>query len=486
MIKKLLGFAGLALLLLIGVVLFNTFSKKQWPVSTAYVASKFMPDSAIQHMSQAVKLATISISDSSAIDTTTYKAFGYFLDHAYPLVHRHLSKTMVNGFSYVFEWKGQNAALLPIILMGHYDVVPIEAATLSKWTVAPFSGIITDTCIWGRGAVDDKSGVISILEATEAMLKKGFVPQRTIYLCFGHNEEVNGGGAKAIAEWMAQKKVHAEMVLDEGGEITDGKLKEIKRPVAIIGVAEKGYASFELSVQKEGGHSSMPAKETAISILVAGLDKLKDKAPPSKLTPPVKEFLTRIGSSSDKLLNRMATSNMWLFESVTKGILASQPEGSAMIHTTIVPTILESGVKDNVIPGIAKAIINSRILTGETAKSVEDFIRHTVNDDRIEIKKLGKFDSDPSSATSITSAAYKRIESAVYKTIPNVIPAPYLMIGATDSRHYRRISDGVVNFLPMTDSKGFHGVDERLPIRDLQRSINFMMTVIEESNKEFK
>ncbi|MEO5592499.1 MAG: M20/M25/M40 family metallo-hydrolase [Chitinophagaceae bacterium] len=486
MIKKILQWLALAFLLLICIVLFNTFRKKPWPVSTAYIALQPLPDSAIQHMSQAIKLATVSISDSSAIDTATFKAFGNFLTQAYPLVHQHLSKTMADQFSFVYEWKGQNALLAPVILMGHYDVVPVEAASLNTWTVTPFSGTITDTCIWGRGAADDKSGVISILEATEAMLRKGFVPQRTIYLCFGHNEEISGAGARAIVEYLAQKKVYAEMVLDEGGEITEGKIKDVKRPVAVIGIAEKGYASFELSVQKEGGHSSMPAKETAIGILVAGLDKLKDKTPPSRLTPPTKEFLTRIGSSSTIFLNRMATANMWLFEGLTKGILSDKPEGNAMIHTTIVPTIFESGVKDNVIPSAARAIINSRILTGETAKTVEEFIRQTINDDRIQIKKLGSFDSDPSPATTITSAAYKRVESAVYKTIPNVLPAPYLMIGATDSRHYRRIADGVVNFLPMTDSKGFHGINERLPIRDLQRAINFMMTVIEESNKEFK
>ncbi|HTE11264.1 MAG TPA: M20/M25/M40 family metallo-hydrolase, partial [Chitinophagaceae bacterium] len=347
MIKKLLGLVGFSLLLLIVTVLFNTLRVDPWPVSPAYTAHTFLPDSAIQHLSKAVQLATISVSDSSAIDTLTFRAFNIFLESAYPLVHQRLSKTLISQFSFVFEWKGRDSALAPVILMGHYDVVPIEPASLNNWIVAPFSGTITDTCVWGRGAADDKCGVISIMEAAEAMLRKGFVPQRTIYLCFGHDEEISGSGARAIVAYLAQKKVHAEMVLDEGGEITESKIKDVERPVAVIGVAEKGYASFELSVQKEGGHSSMPAKETAIGILVAGLDKLKDKSPPSRLTPPVKEFLTRIGSSSNIFLNRMATANMWLFEDMTKRILSDKPEGNAMIHTTIVPTIFESGIKDN-------------------------------------------------------------------------------------------------------------------------------------------
>jgi len=485
MIKKILLLLGAALILLIAILLINTFRTKPWPVHPATVTTA-LPDSAIVHLSQAIRIPTISYSDTSAIDTAAYKAFNLFIERAYPLVHQHLTKTLINQFSIVLEWKGQNAALAPIILMGHYDVVPVEQAALDKWTVAPFSGLITDSCVWGRGAADDKSGVISRLEATEAMLSKGFTPKRTIYLCFGHDEEIGGGGAEAVVKYLQQKNVKAEMVLDEGGEITANKIKDVKRPVAVIGVSEKGYASYELTVEKEGGHSSMPDKETAIDILTAALHKLRTKTPPSKITPPVREFLNRIGGSSDIFINKMAASNMWLFEGMIKNMISDKPEGSAMLHTTIVPTIIESGVKDNVIPSRAKAIVNSRILPGETAETVEAFIRKTIGDDRVKIKKVNRSNTDPSEETSIQSPAFKRVESAAYKNIPNVIPAPYLMIGATDSRYYRPISDGVVNFLPQTDSKGYHGINERLPIIDLQRSINFIMTIIEESDNEFR
>ena len=319
------------------------------------------------------------------------------------------------------------------------------------------------------------------------MLRKGFVPQRTIFLCFGHDEEVTGNGAKASAEYLAKKGVRAEMVLDEGGELAERAVKEVERPVAVIGVGEKGYVSFELSVLKNGGHSSQPAKETAIDILTAALYKLRSQTPPARITPPVREFMHRIGSSSNIFVNRMASANMWLFEGTTKSILSSSPEGAAMIQTTIVPTILESGIKDNVIPAMATGIVNSRILPGETAQTVEDYIRGVIDDDRLKISKIGKFNTEPSSSTtSIESAAFKRVESAVYKIVPRVLPAPYVMLGATDSRHYRNMADGVVNFMSITDSKGYHGIDERLPLRDFQRIINFVMVIIEESNTEFK
>jgi carboxypeptidase PM20D1 len=486
MVKKILVWAGILLVVIIGYLLYNTFQAKPWPVMKAVAIQWPLPDSAIRHMSRAIQIPTISINDTAAIDTAAFKAFEVFIDRSYPLIREHLTKTMVDQFSFVFEWKGKNPSLAPFILMGHYDVVPVEAASLDKWTVPPFGGTVKDSAIWGRGAADDKIGVIARLEATEALLRKGFVPQRTIYLCFGHDEEILGHGAAEIVKYLEQKKVHAEMVLDEGGEVTETKIQEVKRPVAAIGIAEKGYASFELTVQTEGGHSSMPGKETSIDILAAALYKLRSEPTPARLTPPVKEFLLRIGYSSDIFVNRMATANMWLFEGFAKSIMSQQPEGNAMIRTTIVPTIIESGVKDNVIPTIAKAVVNTRILPGENAKSVEKYIRETIADDRVKISRKDKYGSDPSTPTSIESPAFKRVESAVYKHIPEVLPAPFLMIGATDSRYYRRISDGVVNFQPTTDSKGYHGIDERLPIRDLQRNINFLITIIEESGKEFR
>lgn len=466
--------------MLILIVVINTFRAKPWPSAKAVILQP-LPDSAVQHMSEAVQIATVSPEDTLHIDTIHFLRFRSFLEKAYPLVHQYLSRTIINGYSYVFEWKGTDTTLQPIILMGHYDVVPVEASAVKLWTVAPFSGEIKDQTIWGRGSVDDKSGVISILESVEGLLRQGFQPKRTVLLCFGHNEESTGTGAIETVKYLQQKNVRADMVIDEGGEISTDKIKDVKRPVALIGVAEKGYVTFELSVAIPGGHSSKPAKETAIDVLSKALYNLRSKEMPSHITPPVKEFLTRAGSSSNKFFNRMALTNMWLFEGVTKNILAATPEGNAMLRTTIVPTILESGVRENVIPTNAKAIVNSRILTGETTKDVQAFMENMINDTRVKIKITGDFNTEPSPATDIHSPAFQRVEQTITELADEVIPVPYIMIGATDSRSYRAISNGVVNFAPLIDSKGYHGIDERLPIKDLQRSINFMTRIITKS-----
>ncbi|MFL5773594.1 MAG: M20/M25/M40 family metallo-hydrolase [Flavisolibacter sp.] len=485
MVRKILFTIAILVLALLAVLLFNTFRNKPWPDQQPDPVLYSLPDSALKHLSEAVQIQTVSFSDSSSIDTASFNAFGKFISRAYPHIEQKLERTTLRTFSYVFEWKGTDTTKPPVILMGHYDVVPVEQNALSLWKVLPFSGKITDSCVWGRGSVDDKSGVISILEAVESMLAEGFVPERSIFLCFGHDEEISGRGAASIADYLEKRNVRPEMVLDEGGEVTEEKIKDVPRPIAAIGVSEKGYASFELRVQKEGGHSSKPERETSIDILAAALYRLRSESLPARITPPVKEFLKRIGSSSHNFPNRLASANMWLFEGKVKKLLSAAPEGNAMIHTTFVPTILSSGTKDNLIPSIATAIINCRILPGENAATVENDIRNMIDDKRVSIRKVGQFNSDPSPATEVTSPAFKRIESAVYKTIPHVIPAPYLMIGATDSRHYRRISNGVVNFLPMTDSKGYHGINERLPVKSFQRSIHFMRTIIRESSQDF-
>jgi carboxypeptidase PM20D1 len=364
--------------------------------------------------------------------------------------------------------------------MGHYDVVPVEASANKLWTAKPFGGELKEGSIWGRGAIDDKVNVISILEAVEAALKTGYQPKQTILLCFGCNEESSGRGAVAIVQYLSEKNIHPSLVLDEGGAITRDKFKDVKRPIAVIGVAEKGYITFELSVEKAGGHSSQPVPETSIDILSKALYKLRSVSTEATILPATKIFLARTGASSDDFIRRMATSNLWLLEGVVKSSLTKIPSGNAMIRTTIVPTMLNSGVRENVIPTNASAIVNSRILPGDTKKSVEDFIRKAINDDRIKITQKGDFTSEASPITDIGSPAYKKVEQAINEVIDSVITTPYIVLGGTDSIHFRKISDGVVNFSPVIDGKGYHGIDEHVPVTDYARTIRFYGLLIKQ------
>lgn len=469
---KRIFFLLLLLILTLGAVLFfNTWRfSKTIPVYPS-LAITGVSDSAALHLSEAIQIKTVSFGDTLPIDTTEFRKFRVFLETTYPTVHQKLPRQIFSEFSYVFTWKGKDTTLKPYVIMAHMDVVPVEAVAEKNWTVPSFSGMIKGDTIWGRGAVDDKASAISIFEAAEQLLRENFQPERTVYLCFGHDEEIAGKrGAAKISAWFKEQNIHPELVVDEGGQVDREHFKELNRPVAVIGVGEKGYVNIDLTVEIPGGHSSMPFPETAIDILNKAVQKIRDHQMPAKITPPIQELFVRVGPGGG-LLNRMALSNQWLFKSMLITELEKTKQTNALIHTTLVPTIVKAGIKDNVIPSVAKATFNSRILTGETSDDVVNFVKKAINDERVTVKKQTISLMEPSALTSSEHPMFKKVEAITYKIVPNVIVSPYLMVGATDSRYFRSFSNAVVNFAPMTDAKGFHGIDERIPVSDLKRMI---------------
>jgi carboxypeptidase PM20D1 len=471
--KKIIRSLLVVFFLLICVLLYNTFTLNKSIPQHQTVAITANNDSSAFHLSAAIQIKTVSYGDTLPIDTTEFLKFRKFLETSYPLVHSNLPRQIFNEFSYVYKWVGKDTTLNPYVLMGHMDVVPVEAIAESKWTVPSFSGAIKNDTIWGRGAVDDKVAVIAILESVEQLLAKNFTPNRTIYLAFGHDEEVSGKrGAKIISEWFKENNIKPALVLDEGGQIDQQHFKRINRPVAVIGTNEKGYANFDLTVEIPGGHSSMPAPETAIDVLNKALVTLRAQQMPGAITPTVQELINRT-RPAENFLNKVVLSNLWLFKPVVMGQFEKVKESNAMVHSTLVPTIIKAGIKDNVIPSIAKATVNSRILPGQTSDDVLAYVTKTINDERIVIKKQIISLMEPSAVSSYESEPFKKIENIIQTSVPNVIVSPFLMIGATDSRYFRSNSESVLNFSAVQDVKGFHGIDERIGITDLHRMIYF-------------
>jgi carboxypeptidase PM20D1 len=478
--KKLLALLGIGLLLIITIIFIKTFTNSPGAHQKG-ISLEALPANAITHMSQAIQLRTETPNDAYVFDTTTFLAYRKFLEKSYPLIHKNLPRTTIDSFNYIYEWKGTDTSLLPMVLMAHYDVVPVEASAVKLWHAVPYGGEVKENYIWGRGVLDDKSSMISILEATEAQLAKGFQPKQTILLCFGADEESSGNGAIAVVKYFKSLHKRFDIVVDEGGEISTEDMKDVKRPIASIGVGEKGYVTLILTAQKAGGHSSIPAKTTVIDILSKGLYKLRENQMPAKIIPPIKAYLERVSGYTDNFWKKMMLSNMWLFENQVINNLSDAPNTNALVRTTIVPTIVNSGVRDNVIPTFATASVNSRILPGETQQDVYNYVEKTINDTNIKITYYHNFSTLPSSTTDINSKAFKRVEKVINAIVDDVIVAPMLMVGATDSRNYREISDGVINFTPMTNAKGYHGIDERLLISDFQKLVNFYTLLIQGS-----
>jgi carboxypeptidase PM20D1 len=472
MLQKIFLFLLLAILLVVAVVLFNTFRFSSIQTKVEAVAAPAVSDQSLQRFQQAISFKTISYANAALFDSSQFLAFHKFLEAAYPALHQKLTREVVAGYSLLYTWQGKDAALKPIVLMAHQDVVPIEEPTKAMWTVEPFAGTVKDNFIWGRGTTDDKINLIAICESVEKLAKEGFQPERTIYLAFGHDEEIGGKGAIAIAQLMKQRNIVAEMVMDEGGIITKEKIPGMKEPVALLGTSEKGYLSIELTVEIPGGHSSMPEKETAIDILTKAIVNLRSHPFEPAFTLPMQGFIKSIGPELP-FVQRMAFANPWLFKGLIIGTYEKSGAGSAMLRTTIVPTIINAGIKDNVIPTQAKATVNFRLLPGDLSAAVMERVKNVIADERVKIKMYEGTFAEASAVTPMEGYGYQKIESIIKKSYPNLFTSPFLMLGATDSRHFGEISNNIVKFSPMVDPIGFHGIDERVSLESYQTSLWF-------------
>jgi carboxypeptidase PM20D1 len=470
--KRFLGVVGLLFLLLIGVLLFNTFlfESKQLKVET--IAASTPSPVAIEHFQKAIGYKTISFGDSIHFDSSAFLGFHRYLQATYPQVHAKLKREKVLNYSLLYQWEGSNPALNPIVLMAHQDVVPIEEATKTMWSLDPFGGTIKDNFIWGRGTADDKVNLISIMEAAEKLLSENFQPVRTIYFAFGHDEELGGTGARAIVALLKSRNIQAEMVLDEGGFVTNERVPGMTKPVALIGTSEKGYLSLELTAEKNGGHSSMPERETSIDILSQALLRLREHPFPASFSESTLGFLEHVGPEMP-FLKKVVFANRWLFESGIIGIYEETGSGNAFVRTTIAPTILTAGVKDNVIPTVAKATVNFRLLPGDSADQVIARVRKVINDDRVTVAPFNNFKGEPTGVTSESSFAYKKADLTAKRIFANTITTPFLMIGGTDSRHFSEVSDGIIKFSPIIDPVGFHGIDERVSLDSYKYCLAF-------------
>lgn len=484
--KVLLGILIL-IVVFVGILLFNTLRFESRQITAEPIQVIDIPPAAVDNFSKSLQIETISPENLEEFDSTQFKLFSTFLEATYPLTDSLLEKQVFNTFSYLYKWEGSDPGLDPIILLAHLDVVPVIAENLPDWKHKPFGGEIIEDTVWGRGAIDDKNVVISVMESTELLLKQGYQPKRGIYLAIVHDEEIGGfRGALPIANYLKEQGVKAEYILDEGGYITQGIIPDMDPAVALIGIAEKGFLSLELSVKIEGGHSSIPKKETAIDILAHAIATLKENPFPAKISPPIEGFIDYLGPELP-FVKKMVFANSAIFSSMIIGVYEEKPSGNALVRTTTAPTIFNSGLKDNVVPQFAKATINFRILPGESVASVVERVKTTMDDERISIK-INAFQSEPSSVSDTASFGFTTVQKTIAQVYPGMIVSPYLMVGATDSRHFNEIAKTTYRFTPITifpeNIKSFHGLNERLSVTEFENSIRFYVQLIKNSTGE--
>jgi carboxypeptidase PM20D1 len=479
-LRRIAAVAGAAIVVFVVVCMVRASRLEPYRVAPAAVD----PDIAgaaftTERFTTALTFPTISTQDTTSFDPAPFTELHTWIEDAFPNLTRRLTKEVVAGYSLLYTWTGTDTTLPPILLMGHLDVVPIEPGTESRWKHPPFAGTVADSFVWGRGTLDDKASVVAILEAVEWLVGQGFEPRRTIYLAFGHDEELGGiAGAGEIAALLKERVGRLAFLVDEGGVVGDGLMAGVKRPVALIGVVEKGSMGVNLTVERIGGHSSMPPDHTAVGVLSRAVTRLEDNQMPARLTPVVREMLLRLAPEMPFPL-RLPLANLWAFRPVIVRSLLGNPRTAAMLRTTTAATMVSGSPKENVLPIVARGLVNFRLLPGDTPEMVLEHVRRTVNDTSVHADGRGR---EASPVADYNAPEFKVVEKTIGQLFPDAVPVPFLMIGGTDTRHYEGLTRNVYRFNPIVATPelgaGAHGTNERVRADDFVRAARFFAQLI--------
>jgi len=452
------------------------------PAAAAAPAPRIDTAAAVARLQQALRFRTVTYDDPQQRDPSQLAGLRDFLARSFPRMFA-LPHELVGAGTLLLTWPGRDPHLAPVLLMAHQDVVPIEDER--AWTHPPFAGELAGGMVWGRGAMDDKQSALGILEACEALLGEGFTPARTVLVELGHDEEGTGvDGARRAAELLRARGVHLAMVLDEGGFYSRGLLPGAATPVALVGIGEKGYLSLELEATGEPGHSSRPPQRMAIGALARALDRLQGDPFPARLDGATEAMLRAI-APQQSFGRRVVLGNLWLFRPLVASGLTADPGSAALVRTTTALTEIQGGTKDNVLPGRARAVVNLRLLPGDTVAAAQARVRRVIADPRVTVRPLGSAAgdatvalraSDPPPLSRVGTPGWQVVERAVRDAWSGpLVVAPYLLTGASDSRWFAPLADDVYRFTGLTvgpqDVARFHGNDERVAVDDYRRTI---------------
>ena len=445
----------------------------------------FDGDSAVSHLSEAIRFETTSYVDTSKIRYENFSAFHAFLKKSYPNVFEKCVCEKV-GYSLLITVPGTDKSLKPALFMAHQDVVPVIAGTEKDWLHAPFSGDVADGFIWGRGAMDIKQMLIGILEAAEYYLRSGKSFRRTVYLAFGEDEETRSTGAIAISELLLSRGVELEFVLDEGaGDVIEAS--DYGAPgvyVCPIGIYEKGYADLKLSVGSRGGHSSNPFNGTSLGVLAKAITAITENPLPPHLSESLKRTFLQL--LPDITTEPMAT-YVSAIDKYTENILQWCLSRESLYHqvqTTIAPTQITPGAPaGNVMPQDMAAVINFRLAPPDTPESLLAHFEKFV-DPSVKMEFVQKI--EPSVPSEIDSYGFSSLKKVLEHYFDKLKFIPAQNRGATDARNYEKICRCCLRFGPFLEeedisAEGIHGTNERISVRAYLQGIRVILKLMEET-----
>jgi len=442
------------------------------------------PDSQVrpgiaERLARMIRLPTVS-AELTERGPAAFEEFVALLRELYPLVHQHLELERITDFGLLYRWPGRDSSADPILLMAHYDVVPVDET--DEWTHPPFAGVIADGWVYGRGALDDKGPLVVTIDAVENLLAAGFVPARDVYLSFGGNEESYGDAAKTIAQTFLDRGITPWLVLDEGGAVVDAPLPFVAGTAAMVGVGEKGILTLRLTARGDGGHASAPPALTAVGRIARAIDRLGPRTFPARTPRAVGDMLSLFATQS-RGVARVLYRALAAAPPLTAQVFAALGgEPAALVRTTVAATMTAGGTAANVLPSHASATLNLRIALGQTVAQTVRRVRRRIRDRHVHIEVVEG--SEPSRESPTDTAAFALIASAVAVSHPEATTVPYVMMAATDSRWFHRFSPAVYRFAPLAMSAQLratiHGVDERVQISELERGERFHRTLLQQ------
>lgn len=360
--------------------------------------------------------------------------------------------------SVVARWGGTSSDRGGLLLHGHLDVVPAEAA---DWQIDPFSGEVQDGYVWGRGAVDMKDFDAMLLSVVRARQRAGRVPERPITLCFTADEEAGGHrGAQVLVDQHAEE---LEGCTEAVGEVGGFSATVRGRRVYLIEAAEKGMAWMRLTARGNAGHGSMINTDNAVTRLASAVARIGAHEWPVRLTPTMRTLLASVGElAGTEATPENAPALIEEFGGAARML-------GAVIRNTANPTMLDAGYKVNVIPTEATAHVDGRFLPGyedEFFATLGELVGEGVSIEHVSHQQPWETPYDGDLVDAMTRAILAEDEEAVV--------APYLMSGGTDAKHFRRLGLRSYGFAPLRLPADldftalFHGVDERVPVDALE------------------
>lgn len=443
-----------------------------------------MPQPAVDRFRELLQIPTVSHVEAARVDQAAFDRFHAALIRLYPALHAATQREVVAGHALLYRWAGRSAAD-PTVLMAHIDVVPVVA---DQWQHPPFAAEIvgegTDAAIHARGAIDDKGSLVAILEAVEQLAAEGFVPEHDVYLAFGHDEETLGEGARQLARVLAQRGIRPALVLDEGGAVVDGAIPGVAASTAMIGVAERGVMTVVLTAREAGGHAATPPAFPATARLARAIDRLHRHPFPVRIAPPVRAMFATVARYAAGPVGWVYAHAGALGPLLAAALSRGGAETNAIVRTTAVVTELSGARGENVLATTARAVVNVRLLTGDTIGAVAGRIRRVIADPDIDVEV--RHGSNPSPVSPWRGPAWRRIATAVRDTLGrDVVPTPYLQLGASDSRWFTGMSDHVYRFTPFhltgDERDALHAHDERIRIDVWLRGIRFYRELLRAS-----